>query len=162
MITYKDTEQCSELLKYYNTLSLEQYLKEDKKERFHSLRVMIMNKNPKPDYVKQFIKEKLEPLEIQQKEKQDLESSKWIKEKWKNWNIIRYTEKYIHCAKEEENNWFKYNKSFIVKIEEKPISAKSVIEYIKYTSDNPKYENLFETKRFDKFKNYINNLEINY
>ncbi len=164
MITYEIRNKANEMIQYYNTLTLEQYLKEPKKERHLNLRIAFMNKIPKPDYVNTFAEEKLKPLEIKRKETEDLESSKWIKEKWKNWNIIRYTEKYIHCAKEEEwaNNVFKYKSSFIVKIDEKPISAKAIIQYITYTSDNPKYEKLFEPERFDKFKNYINNLEIKY
>ncbi len=164
MITYEMREKANEMIKYYNTLTLEQYLKEPKQERHLNLRITLLNKSPKPDYIKQFVKEKLKPLEKQRKEQEDLKSSKWIREKWKNWNIIRYTEKYIHCAKEEEwiNNVFKYKSSFIVKTDEKPISAKAVVKYITYTSDNPKYEILFEPEKFDKFKEYINNLEINY
>jgi len=164
MITWQDIDKALEMIKYYNTLSTEMYFKENKKERHHNLRVALMNKMPKPDFVKQFVKEKLEPLEIKQREDDDIKSADWIKEKWKNWQIIRYTDKYICLAKEEAwmNNEFKYKSQFIIKIKEKPYSAKNCIEFIKYTSDNPKYEKMYETERFKKFKKYIYDLELNY
>jgi len=164
MITYEMREKANEMIKYYNTLTLEQYLKEPKQERHLNLRITLLNKNLKPDFIKQFVKEKLEPLEIKKREDEDIKSADWIKEKWKNWQIIRYTDKYICLAKEEAwaNNEFKYKSQFIIKIKEKPYSAKNCIEFIKYTSDNPKYEKMYETERFDKFKKYIYDLEPNY
>jgi len=153
-----------DLIKYWTTLTPKQYLEEDEELRKKTLQLVFMNWKKKPSFCEEFKKKIIEPIWRKQKEDEDLKSVKWLQENWEKWQLIWYTNKFIFCAKEEatQDNKFRYKSWFIIDIKEKPLSAKTAIKYITYTSDNPKYDKLFETEKFNKFKEYINNLDINY
>jgi len=147
-----------DLIKYWNTLSKEKYLEEDKGLRKRTLRLVYMNWKPKPDFVKEFWKKITERFSKSNDDKQkEIEWFKrWLEKNKYDYYIIRYTDKYMLISTEEYLNWqYKYKKWFVLNIKEEPMKAKLAVKYLEHWN-NEKYEVLYN--KYDKFVNYVYSL----